>query len=239
MAAEGFFGRWSQRKLAERKARTRDEPPDGVSDRPAAAKPVPATAVPAVPVAPPVAVDDAGAQPVDGPPTPTLQDVAALHKESDFSPYVARAVQPEVRNAAMKKLFSDPHFNVMDGLDTYIDDYAKPDPLPVAMLRKMASAQFLNLFDDKDDKDDKDGKDGKDGRQVVASAGGLPREDADGTAPAVVAQSPPASDENPGAERSTDPDTDADPTAPHDEDTDLRLQPDDAAGPARAGRGAR
>ena len=30
----------------------------------------------------------------------------------------------------MKKLFSDPHFNVMDGLDTYIDDYGKPDPIP-------------------------------------------------------------------------------------------------------------
>ena len=54
---------------------------------------------------------------------------------------------PEVRNAAMKKLFADPHFNVMDGLDTYIDDYSIPDPLPASMLRKMVSAQFLNLFD--------------------------------------------------------------------------------------------
>jgi hypothetical protein len=33
-----------------------------------------------------------------------------------------------VRNAALKKLFTDPHFNVMDGLDVYIDDYGKPDP---------------------------------------------------------------------------------------------------------------
>ena len=38
-------------------------------------------------------------------------------------------------NAALKKLFSDPHFNVMDGLDTYIDDYGKPDPIPPSMLR--------------------------------------------------------------------------------------------------------
>ena len=43
----------------------------------------------------------------------------------------------------MKKLFADPHFNVMDGLDTYIDDYAKPDPIPPAMLRQLASAKFL------------------------------------------------------------------------------------------------
>jgi hypothetical protein len=61
---------------------------------------------------------------------------------------MARKVEPEVRNAAMKKLFADPHFNVMDGLDTYIDDYSKPDPLPLAMLRQMASAKFLNLFEE-------------------------------------------------------------------------------------------
>jgi hypothetical protein len=79
-----------------------------------------------------------------------MQDVAALNAESDFKPFMARAVSPEVRNAAMKKLFADPHFNVMDGLDIYIDDYSIPDPLPAAMLRKMASAKFLNLFDDEE-----------------------------------------------------------------------------------------
>jgi hypothetical protein len=61
---------------------------------------------------------------------------------------MARDVAPEVRNAAMKKLFADPQFNVMDRLDTYIDDYSLPDPLPASMLRQMASAQFLKLFDD-------------------------------------------------------------------------------------------
>jgi cell division septation protein DedD len=55
-----------------------------------------------------------------------------------------------VRNAAMKKLFTDPHYNVMDRLDIYIDDYSLPDPLPESMLRQMASAKFLNLFDDED-----------------------------------------------------------------------------------------
>ena len=36
----------------------------------------------------------------------------------------------------------------MDGLDTYIDDYGKPDPLPAGMLRQMAQSQVLGLFDD-------------------------------------------------------------------------------------------
>ena len=30
----------------------------------------------------------------------------------------------------LSNLFSDPQFNVMDGLDTYIDDYSKPDLIP-------------------------------------------------------------------------------------------------------------
>jgi len=81
-------------------------------------------------------------------PPPSMQDVAALNADSDFKPFIARTVAPEVRNAAMKKLFSDPHFNLMDGLDIYIDDYSIPDPLPASMLRKMASAQFMNLFDE-------------------------------------------------------------------------------------------
>ena len=55
----------------------------------------------------------------------------------------------------MKKLFADPHFNVMDRLDTYIDDYGKPDPIPPAMLRQLASAKFLKLFDDEDEEGNK------------------------------------------------------------------------------------
>ena len=47
----------------------------------------------------------------------------------------------------MKKLFADPRYNVMDGLDVYIDDYSKPDPIAPAMLRQLASAKFLGLFD--------------------------------------------------------------------------------------------
>ncbi|HEX5389658.1 MAG TPA: DUF3306 domain-containing protein, partial [Burkholderiaceae bacterium] len=38
-------------------------------------------------------------------------------------------------------------FNVMDGLDIYIDDYSKPDPLPLELARKLTSAQFMKVFD--------------------------------------------------------------------------------------------
>jgi hypothetical protein len=43
-------------------------------------------------------------------------------------------------------MFSDPHFNVMDGLDIYIDDYSKPDPIPMEMLKRMVQSDMLNIF---------------------------------------------------------------------------------------------
>ena len=75
----------------------------------------------------------------------TLEDVSKLTPESDFTSYMTQGVSPEVRNAAMKKLLADPHYNIMDGLDIYIGDYNTPDPLPEGMLAKMVGAQFLGL----------------------------------------------------------------------------------------------
>jgi hypothetical protein len=81
-----------------------------------------------------------------------MADVQSLTKDSDYTQFMAKEVAPEVKNAAMKKLFADPHFNVMDRMDIYIDDYGQPDPIPEAMLRQMVGAKFLNLFEDEDPK---------------------------------------------------------------------------------------
>jgi hypothetical protein len=133
-----FFSRWSRRKVLAQTGEPLPEPvPVAVVTAPQAAPPLP---VPAP------AAQAAVAEPAQ-PPLPTLDDVARLTPASDFKPFVARAVDPQVRNAAMKTLFSDPHFNVMDGLDIYIDDYSKPDPLPLELARKLTSAQFMKVFD--------------------------------------------------------------------------------------------
>ena len=50
-------------------------------------------------------------------------------------------VDERVRRMALKKLFSDPRFNVMDGLDVYIDDYSKEDPIPPGMLAQLQHAR--------------------------------------------------------------------------------------------------
>jgi len=146
---DGFLSRWSRRKAQARQGTPLPEPT-------APAVPAPAAPAPARPTAATAAAEALPAQPVDtaaarpaavAKPPPTLADVAALSRESDFSRFVAPGVDGEVRNAALKKLFADPHYNVMDGLDIYIDDYTKPDPLPRSMLRKMAQAAALGLLD--------------------------------------------------------------------------------------------
>jgi hypothetical protein len=76
-------------------------------------------------------------------PPPTLEDVAALGHDADFSRFVKPGVDETVRRSAMKKLFTDPHFNVMDGLDIYIGDYNTFEPIPPAMLAMLAHAKPL------------------------------------------------------------------------------------------------
>ena len=150
--SEGFFSRWSRRKLDP------SEPAQPPEPRPVPSASAAAVAAPALAptqnanealdrclagdrAQPPAAVPAGQAEPE----LPTLQDVQALTPQSDFQPFMRPGVGAEVRNAAMKKLFADPHFNVMDGLDVYIDDYSQPDPMPSGMLRQMASAQFMGL----------------------------------------------------------------------------------------------
>jgi hypothetical protein len=180
---EGFLSRWSRRKAQVQ----RGEPP---AEPPAAA----VAPVPVATVAPPVPDTPAAAPP------PTLEEARALDpRADDFSRFVGRDVDPQVRHTALKTLFSDPHFNVIDGLDVYIDDYGKPDPLPPGMLRNLAQSTALGLFPER-------------------------REPVPETAP----EDPPALAEAPASEAAPD---NAPRAEPH-EDPDLRLQPDDAAGPS-------
>ena len=80
---------------------------------------------------------------------PTLEDAAQLTAESDYSAFVARGVDSSVRRLAMKKLFADPHFNVVDGLDIYMGDYNLPDPVSEAMLASLTHARSaLGRFDE-------------------------------------------------------------------------------------------
>ncbi|MGE4243542.1 DUF3306 domain-containing protein [Ramlibacter sp.] len=202
MSEEGFFSRWSKRKEAVREGRQVVPEPEGVARDAPSPQPSPAGG----------SGGDLASSPQreEAPPLPTLEEAQALTADADFTRFAARDVPPDVKNAAMKKLFSDPRFNVMDGLDTYIDDYSKPDPIPESMLRKLASAQFLDLFDEEKNRRAAEGREvaDKSAAQTVAQSG-------DDVAEPVV---PPDEDH-------------ADP--------DLRLQQDHAAGPEGPGHGTR
>lgn len=213
MAAEddsNFFSRWSRRKV---QVRTGETPPPEPIARPAAPVAAPAAVVVPAPVPEPPAAAEA-------PPALTLEDVARLTPESDYAGFVARGVPSDVRNAAMKKLFTDPHYNVMDGLDIYIDDYSKPSPLLAAEVAKMVGARFLKLVDDPDE--------------------GRPPENR--TAQAEATDPSPEPIGGPSSHDATadaaEPLASASPEPSHDDHPDLQLQPDDAAKPPGSGRRA-
>lgn len=69
--------------------------------------------------------------------------LANLTPDSDFGQFMRQEISEEVRRKAMKTLFADPHFNVMDGLDTYIDDYSVSDPIPPEMMALLNQAKTL------------------------------------------------------------------------------------------------
>jgi len=87
---------------------------------------------------PPAAVTPATAEEA-----PELPPVEELGIDSDYRGFLHPRVDEGLRRAALKKMFSDPHFNVMDGLDVYIDDYSVSDPLPASMLAQLKQAQKI------------------------------------------------------------------------------------------------
>ena len=220
--SDGFLGRWSRRKLEVKEGKAVEAEPAPPSPQPSPASGRGSEEKGPAPLAPSSGTEDGflapsplrgegGGEgpPVENPP-PTLEDVKALTRDSDFARFAASDVAPEVKNAALKKLFTDPRYNVMDGLDVYIDDYSKPDPIPHAMLRQLVGAKFLGLFDQEE-------------KEEAEAAARKARDVADNPTAQSVAQSEPIP---PAVPEPTD---HADP--------DLRLQQDHAAPGKDPGRG--
>jgi Protein of unknown function (DUF3306) len=217
---EGFLGRWSQRKQDIRAGKPLAEPevtirPVALTDKTSEPTLVQTSETTVITEKPEV-------------PLPTMADVHELTSESDFSPFVAKNVPSEVRNSAMKKLFTDPHYNVMDRLDIYIDDYSQPDPIPESMLRQMVSAKFLNLF--KAEEEEEEAQSAKKAALEAKTGKTYPLvgDDANTVSMQSVAK---LSTENLSTQTIPL-------SGPHDDHTDLRLQQNHAAGPHKLGRGA-
>ncbi|MGH8099366.1 DUF3306 domain-containing protein [Stenotrophomonas indicatrix] len=131
MPEEGFLRRWSRLKSGGAPA----------EDAPVEAQlPAPPPSV----VQAPVAVEG------DEPALPTLADAANLTPEADFSAFVGKGVDKAVQRLALKTLFSDPHFKLVDGLDVYMHDFNQASPVTLVMLASLQHAQgvLARLFDD-------------------------------------------------------------------------------------------
>ena len=61
-------------------------------------------------------------------PAPVLPPLDKLTPDSDFTGFMHPKVEDALRRAALKKLFSDPHFNVPDPFEAYSGDWTGGAP---------------------------------------------------------------------------------------------------------------
>lgn len=68
-----------------------------------------------------------------------LPQLSSISLVEDFTPFMQAKVPQALRQQALKALFKAPHFNVMDGLDTYIDDYTVFEPITPEVMATLSS----------------------------------------------------------------------------------------------------
>ncbi|HEX3138326.1 MAG TPA: DUF3306 domain-containing protein [Casimicrobiaceae bacterium] len=119
--------RWSRRKLEAARAETapRDAPSEPVAT--AAPPPQPAHAAGPVP------------QNAEAP----LPPIESLTIDSEFAAFFKPGVAEATKRAALKQLFRDPRFNIMDGLDVYVGDYTQPDPISPEMMKQLLHTRHI------------------------------------------------------------------------------------------------
>ena len=81
---------------------------------------------------------------------PELPPVESLTPDSDFRSFMHPKVADALRRVALKKLFSDPHFNVADPYEAYSGDWTGSEPIPEEMLATLKQARSV-LFREEDE----------------------------------------------------------------------------------------
>jgi len=85
----------------------------------------------------PAAREDKDAQ------APALPPVDKLTPQSDFAPFMHPKVGQALRRVALKKLFSDPHFNVPDLNEAYSGDWTGGEPISEELLKTLNQARTV------------------------------------------------------------------------------------------------
>ena len=87
-------------------------------------------------------------------PPPSLPPVDELTPDSDYSGFMHPKVEDALRRVALKKLFSDPHFNVPDPFEPFSGDWTGAEPISEEMLASLNQAKTL-LFSDQKKEEEK------------------------------------------------------------------------------------
>ena len=74
---------------------------------------------------------------------PALPPVESLTPESDFASFMHPKVEDALRRVALKKLFSDPRFNVADPFEAYSGDWTGGEPIPEELLATLNQARSV------------------------------------------------------------------------------------------------
>lgn len=138
--AEGFFSRWSRTKQL---ARDIEGQTDGLAKTAAVA------AQPAARVQAQSSIQghsEGDAQAVE--PTPDLESAHELVPGADIRRFMQPDVDPGARREALRRLFSDPAYNVISDMDDYVEDYANLPKLSRAELLQLSHVRGLFLFED-------------------------------------------------------------------------------------------
>jgi len=93
----------------------------------------------------------------DESPAPAVPPIENLTPESDFAAFMNPKVKDELRRLALKKLFSDPHFNVPDPFEAYSGDWTVGEPIPPELLATLNQARSV-LFTEQEKKPDAEPK---------------------------------------------------------------------------------
>lgn len=101
---EDFLARWSRRKLDVRQ------------DVPQETAPAPAAVTP-----PESPAEEPGRELTDA----DMPPVETLDADSDYTQFLSPGVSDDLRRQALRKLYSQPDFNVIDGLNDYDEDYTQ------------------------------------------------------------------------------------------------------------------
>jgi hypothetical protein len=84
---------------------------------------------------------------------PALPPTDKLTPESDFTGFMHPKVEDVVRRVALKKLFSDPHFNTPDPFEPFSGDWTNAEPISEELMKTLNQAR-THLFGDEKKQED-------------------------------------------------------------------------------------